>query len=693
MPRLLLASLLLLSARPADALELPPRWRWANPAPHGNNIADLAFLGGVYVQAADRGRIYTSTDGVEWTPRPSGTTRQLRAVGFHAGRILVTGEAGAALYAEPAGGFLPAAVTPATEDWLEAVAASPTLAVAVGDNGAIYTSAAGTNWSRVTGLPFTAWLRAAAWARDTFVAVGEGGFVTTSNDGQTWRVRASGTTRDLNRVVWDGARFLAAGAAGTVLFSANSGVSWIALTPALGVTNAVTALAVGGDRLLAAGDGLLRSRPLAAGTWTDELAAARPAPPWGYLAAVWNGAAWLAAGRTGMLVEGVRTDGVTAWTELGEGPRLWLWDVARFPDTYVAVGDRAAVLTSGSGVAWAVEAPPPALTNRIFLGVGGRTNLAVAVGTGGALMISPASFAAVVSTNAAGQVVTNTLNLLGLDWRAADAGTTNTLQGVAAADAGPLVVVGDAGTVLTSADGTNWTRRTVAGAPLLSSVAAFPGGYVATGDDGALLTSPDAEAWTPRASGTTNWLYRVRFLNGLLLACGQNGTLLTSLDGAAWTPRATGTSAWLNDVAHAGDAWFALGTQGTVLASTNAADWFDAGSLTGKALYGAAVDDGQLVAVGVEGVILRAQIIAVTNAVEIAAYAHEVATNRVRDAFLFIGRPGQQFELEAGAALGAWTRQNSFELAAPDGSLVYLQDATNPPAPPPERFFRTLPLR
>jgi len=43
-----------------------------------------------------------------------------------------------------------------------------------------------------------------------------------------------------------------------------------------------------------------------------------------------------------------------------------------------AVGDRATVVTSGNGIDWSLELVPDSVTNSIFLGVGGTTNLLLA---------------------------------------------------------------------------------------------------------------------------------------------------------------------------------------------------------------------------------------------------------------------------------------------------------------------------
>nr|MBP8259952.1 hypothetical protein [Verrucomicrobiota bacterium] len=75
------ARALVLAASAAWALSSaasPLPWRWSNPTPHGANIVDIAWAGGLAVQVGERGQIFTSTDLDSWTPRDSHTDRSLR---------------------------------------------------------------------------------------------------------------------------------------------------------------------------------------------------------------------------------------------------------------------------------------------------------------------------------------------------------------------------------------------------------------------------------------------------------------------------------------------------------------------------------------------------------------------------------------------------------------------------------------
>jgi hypothetical protein len=679
---------LLFTCTASNAAQFPLTWRWSNPVPHGNNIIEMAYQTNLWIQVAERGQIYSSSDAATWTPRDSHTTNALRSVTFLGNRIIVTGENGTVVYGDSVADLK--FISLGTSDWLEGVTASPTLAVAVGDNGAIYTSADGANWQRQN-APFTDWLRSVAFGNPggsgLFVAVGEGGFIATSPNGSTWEKRAGNVTSpDLNKVVWNNGQFWIAGNSGQVLAS-DTGLTWQSVIT--GATNTLNAIASTANSRLVVGDSEVRLFE-GRGPWSNELASTKsfPPPAWNYLSAVSDGSSFFIAGRTGIFVEGFKTNSTTSptfWSSISESPRNWLWDIKRLNQVYIAVGDQATVMTSLDGISWDEEFVPDSAANSIFLGVGGKTNLAVAVGNGGTIITSPENFQSVVSTNSDGTHITNQVSTLGIIWNAVEPRpTSNDLQGVGTFN-GLLVVTGGGGTILTSSSGTSWTRQTTPTTAFLSSVESFPGGLVAVGREGTILTSPDANTWTKRISGTTNWIYRVRYLGNRLIAVGQNGTVLTSGDGVSWTSQKSTTTRWLNDVQYIDATYFAVGTQGALLTSFNAVDWVDRGTITQKSLYGAATDNGQLVIVGLEGTILRSQIVPFNTPILLVDYPRAPTQNL----FLFAGQRDQRFSLDRSTNLFNWSAGPQLEIFDPSGTLLYLDDRPNAH---PFQFFRARPL-
>jgi len=114
-----------------------------------------------------------------------------------------------------------------------------------------------------------------------------------------------------------------------------------------------------------------------------------------------------------------------------------------------------------------------------------------------------------------------------------------------------FIAVGDAGAILVSTNGVNWTAGN-SGQSALNGVANASGLFVAVGELGTILTSPDGTNWTQRTSGTTNSLLAVTYGGGEFVAVGgcdrcdptTRGTILTSPDGVTWTPRTAGTG-WI----------------------------------------------------------------------------------------------------------------------------------------------------
>ena len=677
----------------ADAVDFPLRWRWSNPTPHGGNVVDMAFSPSLSlaVQVAERGQVFTSSDFDLWLPRDTGLTNSLRAVTFFGQRIVVTGENGAVLYADDVDNFLSGTLLDGpTDNWLEGVAASATLLVAAGDNGAIYTSANGVTW-KLQNSGTSTWFRGAAAGGGNFVVVGEDGVILTSLNGTNWTKQASDTSQHLNRVGFAAGRFTAVGEGGVTLSSTNGGATWFSETT--GATNVLQYAVTGGlDRLV---DGVSEVRVQDAGLWSNELAKTNGPPTWSYYSAIGLPGFFLIAGQSGMQSEGYQpTNAPYFWLTPYDSVRNWLWDVTRLPSLYVAAGDYGTIMTSGGGVDWTLELTPPSVTNTTLLGIGGNTNLLLAVGDTGTMLYSPNLLTNIVVTNQSG-TFTQSVSTLGVLWYSVpNRPTTNDLQGVGVLSNSLYVVTGARGSVFTSADGTNWTARASGTTNLLSSVIDWPSGLVASGDNGTLLTSSNGIVWMKRATGTTNWLYRVRWLNQTLLAVGQNGTILTSTNGSNWTARTSGMANWLTDAAFIEDTWFAVGLGGTVLTSSNLVNWTSRGTITKKPLYAAATDSNQLVIVGVEGVILRSQVVPDTTPISILGYSR-VATNAPGPAynvFLFGGKPDQRFTLDRATNLVAtpWTTGQQLEIFDGSGTLYYLETLTGTNFPPLEFYRATL---
>ncbi len=143
---------------------------------------------------------------------------------------------------------------------------------------------------------------------------------------------------------------------------------------------------------------------------------------------------------------------------------------------------------------------------------------------------------------------------------------------------GTLVLVGDAGSVVTSTDGRNWLGQNshIANNLLCPQPSAIRCLWH-VGANGTITTSPDGTSWSPRNSGSTNVLYGSAFGNGLFVSVGQLGTILTSSNGVDWAAQTSGTRANLRAVTYGNAQFLAVGdagpTNATILSSTNGTDW------------------------------------------------------------------------------------------------------------------------
>jgi hypothetical protein len=577
-------------------------WRWSNPEPHGATIYDVASFGSLVVAVGEFGQVYTSDDLIEWMPRRTGVTNSLRSATFFGAQLVVTASQGTILYTENDALSRFQIVDLGTTDWLEGLAIGDGRLVAVGDNGAIYTSTNLTDWAR---LPDAGdWLTSVAYGAGRFVAVGYEGYVTTSVDGTNWTEQSRIATNDLNQVKFLQDKFWILGNQGLARLS-DTGLFWTPVS--VGTTNDLFDATTDGKEVAVVGRSEIRTSSAPYLLWNSKTGDFPSPPPWTYYTAHFDGSEFMTAGRTGMFVEGFRTNSTAevTWFSSYESARNWLWSLVSIDGIFAASGEAGGIFTSADGFRFMQESVPTVAEGEILEGIGGTTNYLVAVGTAGTILYSPGGYTNVTRTNAIGEVTTDQVSLLGLTWNAVSPSpTTKELQGVGAFGK-YYIVSGGGGTILTSTKLTSWTARSSGTTKMLSSIAASPTRVIAVGDIGALVTSTNGTTWTLRAQPATNWIYQARYLNDQFVAVGEAGLIMTSPDGLAWTKRVSGTTVWLNSVGFVKGDYYAVGSQGVVLKSADSINWTRIPTNTSKSLYGVAGDADRLVAVGVEGVAVR----------------------------------------------------------------------------------------
>lgn len=594
-----------------------------------------------------------------WAGRVSSTTNALNDVAFGNGRFVAVG--GNFNIANSSNGV----------DWtsqfvmnappFNGVTFGNGLFVAVGAFGYTSTSTNGTIWSGPFSFTGTH-LHSVSWGNGTFVAVGTNGVILNSLNGTAWPLRVSGRTNSLTGVTYGNGRFVVVGNSGAVLVSTNGGTNWISGTSGTLANLAdVTSgngqfVAVGtSGTLLTSTDGLVWTAR-ASGTSAD------------LTGVTYGGGRFVAVGNATGADDGLTTsvNGIS-WVA-SPLPRTALWnDVVFGHGNFVAVGQGGAILQSGQGpyilgqpqsrIVCATD--PVSFTMGVVSGCPltfqwqfNGTNLpgatssnllitAARVEDAGAyrafasdgnrtLMSAPATLqvnlcraldhwtrrapppgsnalngvaCAPDSLVAVGNAGTMLRSADGLSWLASPSGTNVTLSAVAHGG-GTFVAVGFNGVILTSSNAADWTLRNSGTIRHLRDVAHGGGQYIAVGDLGTVLSSPDGVAWTAQNSGTNRALVGLTRANDQFIAVGQGGYIATSPDGANWSPHSSGVILTLYDVACGNGIFVAVGNAGAITTSTNGVDWIRQTSPASNRLHGVTWASGTFAAVGDGGLVL-----------------------------------------------------------------------------------------
>jgi hypothetical protein len=93
---------------------------------------------------------------------------------------------------------------------------------------------------------------------------------------------------------------------------------------------------------------------------------------------------------------------------------------------------------------------------------------------------------------------------------------------------GQLIAVGENGTILTSSNGTNWTKRTSNSTSWLNDVELVSDTYFIAGNQGTLLVSSNAVDWLDIGTLTQKSLYGLATRNGQLITVGVEGVIIRS---------------------------------------------------------------------------------------------------------------------------------------------------------------------
>jgi fibronectin type 3 domain-containing protein len=215
----------------------------------GGDLDRVAWNGALWVAVGSSGKIYTSPDGVTWTPRTSPTTRHLAGIAWGNSLWVAVGEL-KTIITSPDGKTW-TQVSADLGGYLTSVIWTGTSFVAVGEPGAVMTSNDGATWvpSTVAGED---WLMDVVWASGQLVVATFDGTVLTKNSFSQWTPRAE-TGLALRRLVWTGARYVAAGDDAKIISSPDAATWETDTINGQVVSGSLTGIAWSGAQMIVAG--------------------------------------------------------------------------------------------------------------------------------------------------------------------------------------------------------------------------------------------------------------------------------------------------------------------------------------------------------------------------------------------------------------------------------------------------------
>jgi hypothetical protein len=542
---------------------------------------------------------------VTWTKRTSPlTTNTLYSVVYAGGKFVAVGDNGA-IVSSADGTTWARATTPSNAHFYRGVAHDGTRFVTVGvaaAGAAVRATGAhsgdGVTWTAATMPAGVAAMNGLAYGAGRFVAVGETGRIFTSINGAAWTETASPVTNNLRAVTYANGLFVAAGDSGRVL-SSSDGLAWI--NRSLPDTNNYAGVAYHD------GAWFIMSGPLWVYTSTDgatwrrlttsggvNLFTNKALSTSGVLMAT-HGEGRLQFSANGQNWANVQLDTATGYVVRG---------LAEGAGVLVAVGNTASIYstTVPALVAPPLAAPAMRLEGASLKLAVGRKNIIAAGGAGYTRLELYANGTKVSEISGASGTFAWTPSAIG--------NYALTIRGIDASGASAMSASYPAQAGLAS---WNWRNPGPVGADLISA-ARIDGKWWMVGNTGNIVTLDAAGQLNTVDFATTQNLAGIDYADGRYVIVGPYtdagsrepvGNPWISSDGFAWTALYTATiqALSLNYVTYAGGQWIGV-TNGLVVTSADGVAWARRTVPVTTTLLGAAHGNNLYVVVGAGGKII-----------------------------------------------------------------------------------------
>jgi hypothetical protein len=468
-------------------------------------VQGLAFGNNRFVAVFSDGSISTSDNGINWMNQNSMTTQNLRDVTYGNGLFVAVG------------------------------------ATAFTDH-TILTSDDGINWMNRTN-PGTARLNGVTFGDGLFVAVGHSSNILSSANGTDWTFQNAGKNTVMFDVAFGDGAFIAYGQFAEVLKSTN-GSDWV-INPTQPIPSGFLDGGIygNGQFMIIGGSGIQTSPDEE--NWTLRSSAPQFVPSRSEFAdGLFVG---MTSGQVGTSIDGV------AWTTQDTAPTGFTGfhsDMTQGKGRFFVCGRRSSdflgyILSSTNGEDWNAVYQTPNVGG--LYGITEANNQMLASGDSGWIVFSDD----------------------GQNWTLKPSGTTYYLKGITHGN-GRYVAVGrqsfavSPARILTSPDGNTWIDADPMTTNTLNDIIFMNGLFVAVGEAGTIITSPNGTNWTVQSTGGyAGNLDRIKFLNKEFLV-----SPLISQDGTNWTQHSgfadvvfTGTHYFV----HAGSAIFSAVAGGATI--------------------------------------------------------------------------------------------------------------------------------